>query len=66
MMNIGKLSSKYSVGVKFKEGSGLKANGIFVILQVWMFLKAILQKESPNQSLPKVSSEVGLRRCSSK
>ena len=32
MMNIGKLSSKYSVGVKFKEGSGLKANGIFVIL----------------------------------
>ena len=31
-----------------------------------MFLKAILQKESPNQSLPKVSSEAGVRRCSSK
>ena len=32
MMNIGNLSSKQSVGVKFKEGTGLKANGIFVIL----------------------------------
>ena len=32
MMNIENLSSKQSVGVKFKEGSGLKANGILVIL----------------------------------
>ena len=32
MMNIGNLSSKQSVEVKFKEGSGLKANGIFVML----------------------------------
>ena len=32
MMNIGNLSSKYSVGVKFKEGPGLKENGVFVIL----------------------------------
>ena len=29
----GNLSSKQSVGVKFKERSGLKANGIFVILR---------------------------------
>ena len=32
MMNIGHVSSKKSVGVKSKEGSGLKATGIFVIL----------------------------------
>ena len=31
-----------------------------------MVLKAPLQKESPNQSLPKVFSEAGVRRCSSK
>ena len=32
MMNIGNLSSKQSVGVKFKEGSSLKATGIFVTI----------------------------------
>ena len=32
MMNTGNLSPKQSVGVKFKKGSGLKANGIVVIL----------------------------------
>ena len=32
MMNIGYLGLKWSVGVKFKDGSGLKATGIFVIL----------------------------------
>ena len=32
MMNIGNLGSKQSVRVKFKEGSGLKATGIFLIL----------------------------------
>ena len=32
MVNIGSLGSKQSVGVKFQEGSGLKANGIFLIL----------------------------------
>ena len=32
MINIGNLSSKWSVGVKFKEGSGLKVNAIFVTL----------------------------------
>ena len=32
MMNIGNLSSKQNVEVKFKEGSGLEANGIFVTL----------------------------------
>ena len=32
MMNIGNLGSKESVGVKFKEGSGSKATGTFVIL----------------------------------
>ena len=31
-----------------------------------MFLKATLQKESPNQSLPKVSSDAGVRKCSLK
>ena len=33
MMNIGSLSSKYSVGAKFKQGSGLKTTAIFVILR---------------------------------
>ena len=32
MMNIGNLDSKESVGVKFKDGSGLKATGIFPTL----------------------------------
>ena len=32
MMNIGNLSSKLNIGVKLKEGSGLKANSIFAIL----------------------------------
>ena len=32
MMNIGTLSLKESVGIKYKEGSGLKATGICVIL----------------------------------
>ena len=32
MMNIGDLRPKESVGVKFKEDSGLKATDIFVIL----------------------------------
>ena len=32
MMNIGNLDLKLSVGVKFKDGSALKATGIFVIL----------------------------------
>ena len=31
-----------------------------------MVFKAILQKESPKESLPKVSSEAALRTCSSK
>ena len=31
-----------------------------------MVLKVILQKESPKQSQPKVSSEAAVRRCSSK
>ena len=34
MMNIGNLSSKQGVGVKFKEGSSLKATGIFAILLI--------------------------------
>ena len=32
MMNAGNLSPKQSIRVKFKRGSGLKANGIVVIL----------------------------------
>ena len=32
MMNIGNLASKWKVGVKFKEGSGLKVSGVFVML----------------------------------
>ena len=31
-----------------------------------MFLKATLQKESPNQSLPKFASDAGVRKCSLK
>ena len=31
-----------------------------------MAFKATLQKESPKQSLPEVSSEAAVRRCSSK
>ena len=31
-----------------------------------MVLKAAVQKESPKQSLPKVTSEAAIRRCSSK
>ena len=33
MTNIRNLGSKQTVGVKFKEGSGLKETGIFVTLQ---------------------------------
>ena len=33
MMNIGNLGLKQSVGIKSKEGSGLKATSIFVISQ---------------------------------
>ena len=32
MMNMGNLGLKWSVGVKFKDSSGLKATVIFVIL----------------------------------
>ena len=32
MMNIGNLGLKWSVGIKFKDGYGLKETGIFVIL----------------------------------
>ena len=32
MINIGNLGSKESVVVKSKEGSGLKATGIFILL----------------------------------
>ena len=32
MMNIGNIGLKWRVGAKFKDGSGLKATGIFVIL----------------------------------
>ena len=32
MMNIANQGSKLSVGIKFRESSGLKATGIFVIL----------------------------------
>ena len=34
--------------------------------KVTMVLKAAVQKESPKQSLPKVTSEAAVRRCSSK
>ena len=44
-MNIGNLSSKYSVGVKFKEGSRLKANGNFVIL----LSLDVFERESPER-----------------
>ena len=57
MMNIGNLSSKQSVGFKFKEGSSLKATGIFVILISLDVFESNSPEKSPNQSLPKVSLE---------
>ena len=65
-MNIGNLDSKHSVGVEFKENSGLKMTGIFVIFLSQHGFESDLQKESPKQSLPKVTSEADVRRCSSK
>ena len=58
MLNRGNLGTKKSIGVKFKEHSGLKVIGIFIILLT-------LQKESPKQSLSKVSSEAAVHICSS-
>ena len=46
------------------RNSGLKVTGIFVIL-LSNILKASLQKESPKQSLPKVTSEAAVRKYSS-
>ena len=46
------------------RNSGLKATGIFVIL-LNNILNTSLQKESPKQSLPKVTSEVAVRKYSS-
>ena len=65
MMNIWNLGSKESLEVKFKEGIWAE-----LCLNLWfenrMVLKATLQKESPKQSLPKVTSGAAVRRCSSK
>ena len=63
--------SKENLGVKIKEGIcaklclkfSLTVAGFFVISMV---LKATAQKESPKQSIPKVTSEAAVRRCSSK
>ena len=74
MINRQNLGSKESVGVRFKEGICAELclklwserDWHFVILQVTMVLKATLQKESSKQSLPKVTSEAAIRRCSSK
>ena len=44
----------------------IKRRSFFLILPSQDGLKAPLQKESPNQLLPKDSSEAGVGRCSSK
>ena len=46
MMNIGNLSSMQSVVVKVKEGSGLKANCVFVILLLSL---DVFESDSPEK-----------------
>ena len=46
-MNTGNLSRKQGVGVKFKEGSGLKASSIFVrLLGLDVFESDSLERKS--------------------
>ena len=45
MINIGNLGLKWSVGIKFKEGSGLKATRIIVIL----IIQYGFQSDSPER-----------------
>ena len=73
MMDIQNLGSKEKLGVKFKDGICTELR-----LKLWYerdwyfcnitksewFLKANVQKQSPKQSLPKVSSEAVVRKCS--
>ena len=69
MMNIQNLGSQETIGVKYIDGiyakfiwsSGLKATGAWVE----MVLNAV-QKQSFKQSLPTVSLEAAVCRCSSK
>ena len=56
---------EFKIKRKVKEGPGLKANGIFVIL----LSLDVFESDSPertSQLLPRVSSETGVGRCSSK
>ena len=74
MMNIRNLGSKESARVKSKAGicaklclrSGLKATGIFVILLSQDGFESDSPEKSPKQSLPKVTSDAAVCRCSSK
>ena len=54
------------VDVKFKEGSGLKATGIYVILLSQDGFESNSSEIQSQKSLPKVTSEAAVRRCSEK
>ena len=68
MINILDLGLKERVGVKFKEGIcaelclklWFESGGYFCKSRVRMVLKAIVQRESPKQLLPKATSEATL------
>ena len=65
MIKIRNLGSKENLGVKVTEGICAELCLKFWF-ENWVVLKATLQKESPKQSLPKVTSGAAVRRCSSK
>ena len=72
MMNIRNLGLQESVRVKFKEGICVELCLKLWFERDWYFwdinksgcLKVTVQKESPKQSLPKLTSEVVVCRCS--
>ena len=76
MMNIRNLGSKESVGVKFKEGIytelclklWFESNWYFckITESGWFWKRRGRKEESPKQLLPKVTSEIAVRRCSSR
>ena len=68
MMNIQNLGSKESVAVKFKEGicSELCLMLWFEILLSQDGFESDSPEERPKPSLPKVTSEAAVCRCSSK
>ena len=73
MMNIHNLGSKENVWVRFKQVIYAELSLKLWFQSNWYFcnitkqvLKVTVQKESPRQSLPKVTSEAAASRCSSK